>query len=191
MVLLQNAHRAPCIFRQCKVHFQCTDHPWHKQVAENSSIVVCNPRHVYFVCDGFGHQNSRTESIIISFLHLYLKPMNSWTDEDEAQFQVSKLLFFIMYLVLHLREWRYIIIGCFKTFIIPISFTTKKSCMKGLMRYQFKATGTKRLRVNFYSLALHYKLISLLVEEWERGMFVFQFPAGKWWRCQHRDLIET
>lgn len=46
--------------------------------------------------------------------------------------------------------------------------------MKGLIRYQFKATRTKRFRVNFYSPALHFKLISLLVEGWERGMFVLQ-----------------
>lgn len=72
MVLLQGAHRAhsaPCIFRQCKVHFQCTDHPWHIQVAENtnSSIAVCNPSHVYFVCDVFGHRNSRTDRICYHF----------------------------------------------------------------------------------------------------------------------------
>lgn len=32
---------------------------------------------VYFVCDCFGHRNSRTESVIISVLRSYLKPMNS------------------------------------------------------------------------------------------------------------------
>lgn len=69
MVLLQRAHRAPCIFSQCKVHFQWTDHPWHIQVAEdiNSSIAVCNPSHVYFVCDIFGHRNSRTDRICYHF----------------------------------------------------------------------------------------------------------------------------
>lgn len=62
---------------------------------------------------------------------MYLKPMHIWTDEDEALFQVSKLLFFIMYLVLHLREWRYITMGYFKTFIMPGVFYLKKAAWKG------------------------------------------------------------
>lgn len=38
------------------------------------------------------HRGSAT----IPFLNLYLKPMCIFTDEDEAQLQVSKLSFFII-----------------------------------------------------------------------------------------------